>query len=62
MIKDDESYVLIPRFEEGMELKTRGMFGKDLKASVNESILNNALDSGKPFVYKGNEYFLDIAL
>lgn len=59
-IDDNEQYVLLPKHEEGMELQTRGMFGKALKEFFSEEKLIDALDNGKTLIYKGNEYFLDI--
>lgn len=61
-IEDNEQYVLIPKHEDGLDLKSRGFYGKALKELFSEEKLIDALDTGKTLIYKGNEYFLDIKL
>lgn len=61
-IEDNEQYVLIPKHEDDLDLKSRGFYGKALKELFSEEKLIDALDTGKTLIYKGNEYFLDIKL
>lgn len=61
-IDDNEQYVLLPKCEDGLEIQSRGMFGKALKEFFPEEKLIDALDNGKTLLYKGNEYFLDVKI
>lgn len=60
-IEDDVTYLLIPKNEDGIELKTRKMDGASLKQHFAEDALLKALNDGnRHILFKGNEYFLDI--
>lgn len=62
MIKENVNYLLIPKNEEGINLPSREMTGSKLLETVDEKVLQEALDEGTTFIFKGNEYFLDEAL
>lgn len=59
-IENNKAYILIPLQEDGIELKSRVLTGKELLAEFKEEALIQALDLGRTTLfYKGNEYFLD---
>lgn len=61
-IDETTQYILLPKYEEDVELKARTFFGKELLESFSEDILIDALDTGKTITYKGNEYFIDLKI
>lgn len=58
-IDENTQYILIPKHEVGIELKSRTFFGKELLENIKEEILIDALDTGKCITFKGNDYFVD---
>lgn len=59
-IEENKTYILIPKQEDGIELKSRFLLGKELLANFREEDLMTALDLGRTTIcYKGNDYFLD---
>lgn len=58
-IDEKTQYILIPKYEEGIELKSRFFFGRDLLENFKEDVLIDALDYGRIITYKGNDYFID---
>lgn len=58
-IKDDSRYVMLPKHDDLIERKPRGMFGKDLKELLGEQVAQTAYSQGTTVTYKGNEYFID---
>lgn len=61
-IMDDTKYVMLPKHDDLIERKPRGMFGKDLKELLGEEAAQTAYTRGTTVTYKGNEYFIDEAL
>ena len=62
-IEDNKTYLLIPKHEDGIELKAREMSGEALKKQFAEDKLLSVLNDGnKHIIYKGNEYYLDEVL
>lgn len=58
----DKRYILISKFEEGVEPTSRIAYGRDLIAELGEEKFQNCFSGGKTFIYKGREYFVDEAL
>lgn len=61
-IDNNEQYILLPKYEEGIEMKARVLTGKDLLENFKEDVLIDALDFGRIINYKGNDYFLDLKI
>ena len=60
-INEDKCYVLLPKYEEGVENRPRGMTGAQLLETFGEKA-QSAFSAGTMVVYKGNEYFIDEAI
>lgn len=60
--KENEQYILIPKHEEGIEMKSRFFTGEDLLELYSRDVLDDALLNGRLIIYKGNEYFLDVKI
>lgn len=58
-IADTDQFILVPVYDPELPLPSRGVFGSDLKKVIDEPVLLDALENGKPLIYKGNEYFID---
>lgn len=60
-INENKNYVLLPKYEEGVENRPRGMTGEQLLETFGEKA-QSAYSSGSLVVFKGNEYYIDEAL
>lgn len=58
-IDETKQYILLPVYIEGLPLKSKIVFGKDLLQDFSEDILIQTLDLGKTINVNGNDYFLD---
>lgn len=62
-IEAGTEYILLPMHEEGIELKSKVVLGKDLLKDYDINLLEQALELGRnTIIYKGNEYFIDIKI